>query len=433
MESVSAVLAKRGVKLSLLVGLLAVATQLKPVRSLIYFLLSKIRGGASSASSSSNKWPLDEWVDLRREEAIDPDMEIIDPHHHLWDPRYHPKGWPIPLEHIQMWFAMTPVKELNKQALDGMLQDSVAAVDSFVGRSRRQAPFTQPYMGEELSLDIRNRDCGKRGHNIVKTVYLECGWDDKNVEEPLRPLGEVAMVAKVHEEFPKLCNGMVAYAKLDHPEVETTLKGLKENPLVRGIRHSLSWTADKGIAGAGVEKDAAMTPEFRKGFALLEKYGLSYDVWMFHEQLGNVTDLVRSFPNTTVIIDHVAEPLGISTYDRETTFPIWEKGMRELAKASKNVYVKLSGLSMCRTGFHFDDRAVPPSSEELAKAWGKYFKVVLDAFGVDRCMFASNFPVDKVSTDYTVLFNSFKLIVKDYSEADKRALFYENAKRVYRL
>uniref|UniRef100_A0A7S0B6M8 Amidohydrolase-related domain-containing protein n=1 Tax=Pyrodinium bahamense TaxID=73915 RepID=A0A7S0B6M8_9DINO len=310
------------------------------------------------------KWPLDIWIDTYREDAIDPDLEIIDPHHHLWDPRYHPKGWPLPLPMIQAWYATTKPAVINKQVLDSMMKDHPAAVSSFVGRGLRAVPFVQPYMGQELELDIRNRDCGKRGHTVVKTVYLECGWDDQAVKEAMRPVGEARMAEQVHAQHPRLCNAIVAGANLLLPDVEETFK---------------------------------------------------------------------AFPNTTIIIDHVAEPLGIGSYTREGTFPLWEKGIRELAKASKHVYVKLSGLGMCRTGFHFDDRPTPPSSAELAEAWGPYFRVVLEAFGVQRCMFASNFPVDKVSCDYTVMWNAFKLIAANYSAADKRALFHDNAKRVYRL
>mmetsp|Transcript_24407 Transcript_24407/g.66628 ORF Transcript_24407/g.66628 Transcript_24407/m.66628 type:complete len:431 (-) Transcript_24407:78-1370(-) len=405
------------------------------LRKQVVRLLRRLRS-IKDAEEDLSVWPIEPWLDKHREEAIDPDFEIIDPHHHLWDPRFHPKGWGIPLEMIQMWYFSTKPGEINKKTMESMARDAPAALSSFVGRSRRQAPFSQPYMGAEFEFDIRNRDCGKRGHNVVQTVYLQCGWDDTNVEEALRPLGEVRMVEKVHADFPKLCGAVVAEANLLLPDVEKTLKGLKEVQTVRGIRHSLAWSSDPEIAGAGekmAKNGTAKDPGFRRGFELLEKYDLSYDVWMFHEQLEDLADLAKAFPNTTIILDHVAEPLGIGSYTRESTFPVWEKGMRELAKASQNVNVKLSGLAMCRTGFHWDDRPTPPSSAELAEAWAPYFRVVLDAFGVSRCMFASNFPVDRVSCDYTVLWNAYKLIVKDYSQEDKQALFYGNAKRVYRL
>lgn len=381
------------------------------------------------------KWPMDAWVDQHREDAIEPEMEIIDAHHHLWDPRSQPKGWPQSEREIHFMYGTLGPAGVTKTVDDFHKQNNLQRVLDCFGK--RQLPFIQPYMGEELLLDIRNRDCGKRGHNIVKTVYLECGWQPPNVLEVLQPLGEAHMVAEVHAKHPSICNGTVAFANLLLPDVETTLEGLKKIPGVKGIRHSLAWSPDSGILGAGDKTapaaNTASDPQFRKGFALLRKYDLSYDCWMFHEQLGELTKLAKDFPDQIIICDHVAEPLGISSYKREATFPIWEKGIRELAAASPKVYCKLSGLPMCRTGFGFDDRPQPPNSDELAAAYAPYFNVCLEAFGVNRCLFASNFPVDKISCDYTVLFNAYKKIVKGHPDAVKRALFHDNAKRLYRL
>eukprot|EP00747_Dinoflagellata_sp_TGD_P170561 gnl/TRDRNA2_/TRDRNA2_202436_c0_seq1.p1 gnl/TRDRNA2_/TRDRNA2_202436_c0~~gnl/TRDRNA2_/TRDRNA2_202436_c0_seq1.p1 ORF type:complete len:457 (+),score=84.52 gnl/TRDRNA2_/TRDRNA2_202436_c0_seq1:51-1421(+) len=381
--------------------------------------------------SKLDPWPLELWLAKYSEEAIDPDRPIIDAHHHLWDARIHPKGWPLARWQIRVLFLRRTADIAETSLAYHRMLGLWAMMNSF---GHRQILFDMPYMGEELSNDINNNASGKRGHNVVGTVYLECGWHDMTVEEAVRPVGEAVMVQEVHKRFPNIGNGIVAYANLKLPDVEKALQAYSLMPSVKGIRHSLAWTPDTAICGAGVPQHAAQEPEFRRGFALLEKYGLSYDVWMFHEQLEDVTDLVKTFPGTTIIIDHVANPLGISTYNREEVFPIWEKGFRGLAAASsENVYVKLSGLAMCNCGFNFDKREQPPTSQELADAWRPYFKVALEAFGVRRCMFASNFAVDKCTCDYTILWNAFKIIVADYSEADKNALFYENAKRVYRL
>lgn len=409
--------------------------------ALIVAVLDQLRKVTSRATLrrllglKEEKWPMDAWVDQHREDAIEPEMEIIDAHHHLWDPRSQPKGWPQSERMIHFMYGTLGPGGVTKTVDDFHKQNNLQHVlDSF---GKRQLPFCQPYMGEELLLDIRNRDCGKRGHNIVKTVYLECGWDPPNVLEVLKPLGEAHMVAEVHAKHPTICNRTVAFANLLLPDVETTLEGLKKVPGVTGIRHSLAWSPDSGIVGAGDKSapaaNTASDPQFRKGFALLKKYDLSYDCWMFHEQLGELTKLAKDFPDQIIICDHVAEPLGISSYKRETTFPIWEKGIRELAAASPKVYCKLSGLPMCRTGFGFDDRPQPPNSDELAAAYAPYFNVCLEAFGVTRCLFASNFPVDKISCDYTVLFNAYKKIVKGHPDAVKRALFHDNAKCLYRL
>jgi len=384
-------------------------------------------------SLKAELWPVDEWVNLHREHAIDPDMEIIDPHHHIWDPRYHPKGWPVPLWIIQLFHLLKSPKDIRDQVhtdLSGKCPPDDAVLHTF---GQRQLPFLQPYMAEDFLLDIRNRDCGKRGHNVEQTVYLECGWADQSVVEALRPVGEVRMVEQAHAKFPSIANGIVAYANLSLPDVERTLQVYKAIPSVNGIRNSFTWSSDKNIAMTDGPEHASKEKAFRDGFALLERYGLSFDVWMFREQLDDLIDLVKTFPTTTFILDHCAGPLGIKSHTQEGTFPKWEKGVRELAETSENVHAKLSGLAMPLTGFRHDERETPPNSQELAEAWGPYTKVMLDAFGVRRCMFASNFPVDKVSCDYTVMWNAFKLIVKDYSAEDKHALFYDNARRVYKL
>jgi predicted TIM-barrel fold metal-dependent hydrolase len=296
----------------------------------------------------------------------------------------------------------------------------------------RQLPFLQPYMAKEFMYDINNRGGKTGGHNIAKTVYLECGWHTPSVEEALKPVGEVNMVLSVNKQHPNICQGIVAHANLSLPDVAKTLDAYAKLPPVKGIRCNIAQTDDVAITSPE-PKDLARSDEFKRGFGLLHKYGFTFDTWMYHEQIPALIDLVTEFPDTVVIADHVALPLGIGSYKAEETFPTWEQGMRQLARASRNVYVKLSGLGMCQPGFRFDEKDKPPSSAELAEAWAPYFKVCIDAFGIDRCIFASNFPVDKTSCDYTILWNAFKLFAQNFSAADKRKLFYENARRVYRL
>merc|ERR1719401_1406320 len=111
-------------------------------------------------------------------------------------------------------------------------------------------------------------------------------------------------------------------------------------------------------------------------------------------------------------------PLGIGSFKREETFPVWQESMKELAQHS-NVYVKIGGFGMRFPGFGFDERPSPPTSDELAEAWGPYVHHTIETFGVDRCMMESNFPMDRISCSYTVLFNALKKTVASYSQADK--------------
>mmetsp|Transcript_15780 Transcript_15780/g.37104 ORF Transcript_15780/g.37104 Transcript_15780/m.37104 type:complete len:428 (-) Transcript_15780:170-1453(-) len=371
------------------------------------------------------KWPLDAWLEQIAEDAIDPDMEIIDAHHHLWDLQSEPKEWlPGSVDYWNFWYSTVTPEKTMQAVRDAFLANGGQSFFDSFGWPPKQ-PFYQPYTYKDLLLDIRNRDRAKQSHNVVKTVYVESGWTDK--------LLEVRAAAQVHRKCPNVCNGITASANLAHLDVDKTLAALAQEPLVSTIRHSLAWTSDPGISGAGSPANFAADPDFRRGFALLQKYSLNYEVWMFHEQLSDIVELAKAFPEQIIIVDHVAEPLGIQSYSRESTFPVWQRGVMELARASPHVYMKLSGLGMIRTGFRHHELPVPPSSAQLAEEWGPYFRVVLEAFGVERCLFASNFPVDKVSSDYTVMWNAFKLIVKDFSAEDKRLLFSENARKIYRL
>ena len=153
-------------------------------------------------------------------------------------------------------------------------------------------------------------------------------------------------------------------------------------------------------------------------------------------ELSRFVDLVRSTvpPMHPAGLPFVGGALGIGPYagKRDEVFKAWKASIDKLAKLP-NVHVKLGGLGMKLCGFDFHERPKPPTSEELAKAWAPYFEACIAAFGVDRCMFESNFPVDKISCSYTVLWNSFKLMTKGYSASERAALFHDTAARVYRL
>jgi len=285
-------------------------------------------------------------------------------------------------------------------------------------------------MAKELLKDVRGH--GKKGHKIIGTMYMECGWKTPGVEECMEPVGEAAMVTEVHRQNPTICQGIVAFANLSlGASVEPALMEYKKNPLVKGIRYGLAWADDPTIHGNDhASKDTAYDPKFREGFALLSKYGFTYDSWHFHENLEGFIDLAKTFPGTTMICDHLGFPLGIGKYDKAATLPVWKELMKKLAQC-KNVNVKIGGLGMRFCGYGFDERDTPASSDELAEAWGPYVCFCINTFGVDRCMMESNFPMDRITCTYTVLFNALKKIVSHYSKADKQKLFELNALRIY--
>ena len=331
--------------------------------------------------------PREDWLAQRREEIIDPERPIVDAHHHLWD-----RGG-------------------------------------------------QRYMIEEISQDIAS------GHNIVATVYVDCrSMYRAGGVEALRPVGEVefangvaAMSASGGYGPAALCAGIVGHANLLLGEAARAVLEAEiaaGNGRFRGIRHASAWDADSTIGGtySTRPKGLLLDTTFRKGFACLAPLDLSFDAWLFHPQIGELTDLARAFPDTRIVLDHCGGPIGVGSYAnrRQEIFPVWQAEIREIAKC-RNVVVKLGGLAMRLLGYDFHERPIPPSSEDAAAAWRPYVESCIEAFGPERCMFESNFPPDKGQCSYQVIFNAFKRIAAPYSESEKTALFQKTATDFYRL
>ncbi len=289
-------------------------------------------------------------------------------------------------------------------------------------------------MIEEMAADIAS------GHNIVATVYVDCrSMYRATGPEAFRPVGEVefangvaAMSASGGYGPAQINAGIVSHVNLllgdgAKPVLEAEIAA--GNGRFRGIRHSSAWDAEFEVAGmyAKRPKGILLDPTFRKGFACLAPLNLSFDAWLFHPQIGELVDLARAFPDTKIMLDHCGGPVGIGRFagKREETFPAWKASIQEIAKCP-NVSVKLGGLAMRLLGYDFHERPKPPSSEQAAAAWRPYIETCIEAFGPDRAMFESNFPPDKGQCSYQVIFNAFKRIAAQYSEAEKTALFSED-------
>jgi predicted TIM-barrel fold metal-dependent hydrolase len=329
-----------------------------------------------------------DWLDRRREEIIEPDLRIVDPHHHLVD-----------------------------------------------------RPETGRYLLSELLADTGS------GHNITATVYLE--WLSMyRAEGPaeLRPVGEVefangvaAMAASGTYGKTRVCAGIVGYADLTlGAAVEKVLESqiAAGGGRFRGIRFITASHPDHASWGSMIARlEGLLTdPRVREGFARLAPLGLSFDAWMYHTQLGELVDLARAFPETPIVLDHVGGPIGLGPYAgrREEVFADWSARIRVLS-ACPNVHIKLGGLGMRMFGFTHHMGELPPSSEELAAAWRPYIETCIAAFGSERAMFESNFPVDKGSCSYAALWNAFKRIAAGYTAAEKAALFAGTTAKFYRL
>ena len=177
-----------------------------------------------------------------------------------------------------------------------------------------------------------------------------------------------------------------------------------------------------------------MSSKFQQGFAVLADMDLSFDAWLYHTQLDELTGLARLFPGARIVLDHMAGPLGVGPYAecRDDVFIEWQKGLENLA-ACGNVSVKLGGRAMTMAGFGWHKREAPPTSKELAKAMSPYIHACIDLFGPERCMFESNFPVDKASCSYITLWNTYKRIAHTFTASEKAALFHETAAKTYRI
>jgi predicted TIM-barrel fold metal-dependent hydrolase len=264
--------------------------------------------------------------------------------------------------------------------------------------------------------------------------------------EEMRPVGETEFINGVAAMSTsgiygktRHCAGIVGHADLTlGSRVEPVLAAHVRagGDRFRGIRHITAWDADASVRNPAYSPPRGLLGDksFREGFAVLGRLGLSFDAWLYHPQIGELADLARAFPATKIVLNHVGGPIGIGAYAgrRNEVFAAWAASIKALA-ACPNACVKLGGLGMRMGGFGFHEQPEPPSSEALAAAWRPYVETCIAAFGASRCMFESNFPVDKGSYGYPVFWNACKLLAKGASKTEKTDLFAGTAARFYGL
>jgi predicted TIM-barrel fold metal-dependent hydrolase len=328
-----------------------------------------------------------EWLDKVQEPILEPDRRICDPHHHLWD------------------------RAGNTYLLPELLADTGS------------------------------------GHNVVSTVFVEClSMYREAGPEAMRPVGETEFVERVAEQSAsgaygpmRACRGIIGYADLTlgddvRPVLEAHIAASPHR--FRGIRHAAGWHPSDEIRNSHTNPPEGLLTldSFRRGFAHLAPLGLTFEAWLYHPQISQLTEVAREFPETPIVLDHFGGPLGIGEYANKgaDVFEQWKPAVEELAKCP-NVYAKLGGINMPINGFGWHQRVNPPTSDELVEATHHYYDFTIQHFGPERCMFESNFPVDKASVSYPVLWNAFKKMAAGYSEAEKDAMFYGTATKFYRL
>src|SRR5690349_20004065 len=328
-----------------------------------------------------------EWLVLRDEPVLEPALAIVDAHHHLWD---------------------------------------------------RQ---TGRYLADEFGRDLAS------GHRVVSTVYVQCrSMLRHDGREAMKPLGEVEFATGVAAVFASGAYGQAGGGEASVGGADLAVGAVLEAVLeamqqvsggrLRGIRNPLAWHASPEVSSSPVTppRDQMTNPAFRQGVRALGRFGLSLDAWVYHTQLDDLYELARAAQDVTVVIDHFGGPLGVGPHagQRAAVLAEWKQKLARLASLP-NTRIKLGGAGMNVFGFDFATRALPPSSEQLAAAWRPYFDVCVELFGVDRCMFESNFPVDKGMFSYGVLWNAFKRLASAMSADDKTALFSRTAATTYRL
>ena len=322
-----------------------------------------------------------DWLAKTQEEAIEPDLPICDAHHHLWNKR----------------------------------EETVA------------------YLHDDLLADTQS------GHNVVSTVFIECMAEYRSTgPEELRPVGETEFVEAIANTNGdrNVIDAIVGLADLTLGErVRPVLEAhISASPRFRGIRHAAGWDPSPDVRNSHTNppQELYRTDKFREGFACLVDMDLTFEAWQFHPQLEELAELASAFPSARIVVNHLGGPVGIGPYRREQIVPDWRKGIQAVAACS-NVVIKLGGLAMPLNGFGWHKQPAPPSSEKLAEATRDYYLFCIDQFGPERCMFESNFPVDKISCSYTVLWNSFKRITAHLPTADRANLFQKTATNFYRI
>ena len=326
----------------------------------------------------------DEWLAKVSEDIIDPAREIVDPHHHLWQR----PDWTYELS--ELW-----------------------------------------------------GDTGA-GHNVLQTVFLECGSNYfEDGPEHLLPVGETHYVANIArasaaDDANATISAIVARADLGLPELDAVLDAheVAGEGLFRGIRHAGACDPHpEALTIAGRAPQGLYANEaFRRGVARLGERGYSYDTWHYHHQNQDFLSLAQAVPDTTMVLDHFGTPLGVGSYanKREEIFLRWQEDIAAIAQCP-NVVAKLGGLAMPDNGFGWHERDLPPSSDEFVDAQSRYYNHAIACFGAERCMFESNFPVDRLSISYPVLWNGLKKIASHYPETEQTAMFSGTARRVYRI
>lgn len=318
------------------------------------------------------------WLALQPEIAIEPELPIVDAHHHLWDRGGH------------------------------------------------------RYLVPEFAAEAG-------GHRVEASVYVECLSNyDESATPALRPVGETAFVASLPEWGARIAAGIVAAADLSLGEGVSHVLDAHERAggaAFKGVRYVTAFDSSPDVRGMyptrlGMLRERAV----QRGAAMLADRGHTLDVWLYFHQLDDVVELAIACPGLVIVVDHCGGPIGIGPYaaNRAEVFLQWREAIAAVSRCP-NVVMKFGGLAMTLAGFGWRSQSTPPDSRALEAAWRPYFQECIERFGPQRCMFESNFPVDRTGCTYVGLWNAFKKLSSGLDAESRAALFGGTARRVYRL
>ncbi|MAN93217.1 MAG: amidohydrolase [SAR202 cluster bacterium] len=330
-----------------------------------------------------------DWLALTTEETLEPEIAICDPHHHFWVHRPEPADY-------------------------------------------------QQYLLPDLAGDVNS------GHNVHSTVFIEvrCEYRTDGPDE-MKPVGEVEYVQTIADASASGSHGptKAAAAIIGHADLKLgegvrpvleAMQAASPNRF-RGVRHSVGWDESRELANREI-KGALGTDGYRAGAKVLAGMGLILENSLYFHQASELADFARALPELTIVLNHIGGLVRVGPYANrdEYVLPEWRKGIELMAKAP-NIVLKLGGVGQTRFAYGWDERETPVGSEELAETLGPLMNHCIEQFGPERCMFESNYPVDKISYSYNVLFNAFKRLSKSYSATDRANLFHGTAARVYNI
>lgn len=300
-------------------------------------------------------------------------IEVVDAHHHLWKLGTAGQRYP--------WLEDAPVDRFHGP-------DAALRVDYPV----------DGFLGDAAQLE-------SLGMRLVGSVHVDAGAVDG--------VAEARWIAATRDTRP-VAQAIVAGADLRAPDLAAQLDALGDVPGFRGVRHILNWHPDPRYTYTA-SPDIIVDPAWRAGFAELARRGLSFDTQVYPGQYPDVAELAREYPSTTFVLNHTGMPIG----RRATEIAAWRSDLARLSELP-NVAIKISGLGMV------DHRWTDASIEPFVVA-------AIEAFGVDRSMFASNFPVDALYSTYGELYAAFDRLTRSASAHERAALFGATARRIYRM